>query len=78
MKKSILIALVWACLAQFTIAQNDYNCYVADPTAQERNHSVDITHMKVDVSFDVKAGKVIGKVDHQFKTIQKNIDTLFF
>jgi len=78
MKKSILIALCWIGLVQFSSAQYDYNCYIADATAQERNHSIDITHMKVDVSFDVEAGKVLGKVDHQFTTLQQNIDTLFF
>ncbi len=52
--------------------------YVADPDGAERQHSVDITHMKVEVSFEPAAGKVNGKVTHNFTTIQKNIDTLFF
>ncbi len=59
-------------------AQHDFNCYHQDASAQERNHPIDITHMKVDVSFDVKTGKVIGSVTHEFTTLQKNIDTLFF
>jgi aminopeptidase N len=52
--------------------------YLADPEAAERQHSVDITHMKVEVSFEPALGKVNGKVTHEFTTIQKNIDTLFF
>lgn len=52
--------------------------YLADPDAAERNHSVDITHMKVEVSFEPEYGRVLGKVTHQFTTLQNNIDTLFF
>jgi len=76
LKVSLSIYLFAVC---FSInAQHDFNCYHNDPAAQERNHSVDITHMKVEVSFDVKAGKVMGTVNHSLVTIQKNIDTLFF
>ncbi len=56
----------------------EYNCRIADPIAQERNHPIDILHMKLNVSFNVKEGKVMGKVNHKFKTLQQNIDTLFF
>lgn len=52
--------------------------YLSDPDAAERQHSVDITHMKVEVRFEPEAGKVIGKVTHKFTTLQKGIDTLFF
>ncbi|MDP2174725.1 MAG: M1 family metallopeptidase [Bacteroidota bacterium] len=52
--------------------------FLADPEAAERNHSVDITHMKVEVSFEPQLGKVNGKVTHQFTTLQNKIDTLFF
>src|SRR5690606_28374585 len=43
-----------------------------------RNHSVDIQHMKVTVSFIPEQGKVMGHVEHTFSTLQKKIDTLFF
>lgn len=52
--------------------------YLADPEAAERSHSVDITHMKVEVSFEPTQGKVNGKVTHEFTTLQRRIDTLFF
>lgn len=52
--------------------------YLADPDAAERPHSVDILHMKVEVRFEPEAGKVIGKVSHDFMTLQNQIDTLFF
>ena len=52
--------------------------YLADPDAAERNHSVDITHMRVEVSFEPTLAQVNGKVTHQFTTLQNGIDTLFF
>lgn len=77
MKKLVLIlSIITSTIA--VQAQHQYHCRIADPTAQERNHSVDITHMKVDVKFDTKKGEVIGNVTHEFLTLQKNIDTIFF
>ncbi|MES2617118.1 MAG: M1 family metallopeptidase [Bacteroidota bacterium] len=70
-----LLLLSAACFAQSDVPHIHY---LADPEAAERPHSVDITHMRVEVAFEPKLGKVIGKVTHQFTTIQKNIDTLFF
>ena len=78
MKKELLIIFSIITFAFSANAQHQFHCRIADPTAQERNHSVDITHMKVDVNFDVKKGQVLGKVTHEFLTLQQNIDTLFF
>jgi aminopeptidase N len=61
-------------------AQCDLACYHTDPVS-EREHSVDIQHMRVEVSFDVShplGGKVIGKVTHQFTPLRPKVDTLFF
>lgn len=79
MKKSFLIILVLVQLTKI-IAQTEipHIHYLADPDAAERNHSIDITHMKVEVGFEPKFGKVNGKVTHQFTTLQNKIDTLFF
>ncbi len=52
--------------------------YLADPDGAERNHPIDITHMKLEVSFEPQAGKVRGVVTHDFTTIQNDVDTLFF
>jgi len=52
--------------------------YIADPDGAERVHSVDIQKMVVDVRFETDKGKVIGKVTHDFITLQNGIDTLFF
>lgn len=52
--------------------------YLPDPDGAEVPHSVDITRMIVEVNFEPKIGKVLGTVQHQFTTLQNNIDTLFF
>ena len=77
--KSIFTAVLCACFVGLN-AQTElpHIHYLADPEAAERQHSVDITHMKVEVGFVPAEGKVIGKVTHNFTTIQNNIDTLFF
>lgn len=75
----IFTLLFSACLLSLQAQTNlPHVHYVIDSDAAERQHSVDIAHMKVEVSFEPTAGKVIGKVTHTFTTIQNNIDTLFF
>jgi aminopeptidase N len=76
----LFLSLFLACLGLQGFAQTDgtHVHYLSDPDAAEREHSVDITHMKVEVSFEPTLGKVNGKVTHQFTTIQKNITSLFF
>ncbi len=77
--KSIFTSLLLLFCASLTAQiETPHIHYLSDPNAAERQHSVDITHMKVEVKFEPEAGKVIGKVTHQFTTLQKNIDTLFF
>jgi aminopeptidase N len=75
-----IFTLVFALFALSSYAQLDgtHIHYLADPEGAERPHSIDITHMKLEVSFIPTEGKVIGKVTHEFTTIQNGIDTLFF
>ena len=78
MAKFLLIIL--SIFSVTAMAQSDvpHIHYLADPDAAERNHSVDITHMRVEVSFEPTLAQVNGKVTHQFTTLQNGIDTLFF
>jgi aminopeptidase N len=81
MVKPILLILILILGTGNLFSQCDLSCYHADPDSREREHSVDITHMKVEVSFDVndpKGGKVIGKVTHHFEPLRAKVDTLFF
>lgn len=73
--------MAFLAFASHVNAQHDLNCYHADPGGLEREHSVDILHMKVDVKFDVNhpdGPKVMGKVNHRFQALRSGLDTLFF
>ncbi|MFI5220734.1 MAG: M1 family metallopeptidase [Bacteroidia bacterium] len=74
MKKFLFVALLFA---QAVSAQNTYRSYLKDNTAY-REHSLDITKMKVEVSFEPEKGLVKGKVTHTFTVLQKNVDSVFF
>ncbi|MEN9738715.1 MAG: hypothetical protein RLZZ318_749 [Bacteroidota bacterium] len=80
MKKLTYLCLAIGLCFQSVQAQTEtpHIHYLSDPDAAERQHSVDIQHMKVQVSFKPEAATVLGKVTHQFVTIQNHIDTLFF
>ncbi len=58
-------------------AQNSHRSYFKDNTTY-REHSLDITHMKVEVSFVPEKGLVKGKVSHVFNVLQKQVDSVFF
>jgi len=83
MKLSSLIArlafaLYFSLIAfQFSLAQDTSICYLRDITGRIREHNVDFSKMKLDVKFDTKQGKVVGKVNYEFKPIQFIVDTLF-
>jgi aminopeptidase N len=56
----------------------EIHSYHTDPGGHERNRNIDVTHMKVEVKFDVYKKSVMGKVTHTFITLQNQIDTIFF
>lgn len=63
----------------FACAQNqDIVCYYNDPGKHERNRNIDVSLMKLEVSFAPKESKVFGKVSHTFIALQDRIDTIFF
>lgn len=63
--------------ATVTQAQEETRSYLTDPDLVPREHTVDMQHMKVEVSFKPKMGQVIGQVTHRFKPLQKSINNLF-
>lgn len=75
MKK--LLTLILSNLCLLTSAQNTYRSYVKDNTSY-REHSLDITKMKVEVKFVPEKGLVKGKVSHSFTVLQKDVDSIFF
>jgi aminopeptidase N len=56
----------------------EIHSYHTDPGGHERNRNIDVTHMKVEVKFDVYKKSVMGKVTHTFIALQNQIDTIFF
>lgn len=74
--KSVLLFLFCA-FALLASSQNTYNSYLKDATTS-REHSLDILKMKVEVAFVPEKGFVSGKVSHQFKVLQKSVDSVFF
>jgi aminopeptidase N len=65
------------CTALIGTAQNSYRSYLKDNVSY-REHSLDITRMKVEVSFDAAKGLVKGKVAHTFTVLQQQVDSVFF
>ncbi|HEU4719391.1 MAG TPA: M1 family metallopeptidase [Bacteroidia bacterium] len=51
--------------------------YLDDGAWVPREHNVDFIHMTLDVSFDVHAGLVKGKVIHRFTPLQKAVDSIW-
>lgn len=49
-----------------------------DEEAVPREHSLDITNILIDVSFEPKIGLVKGKVTHTFFALQQGLDSIFF
>ena len=64
-------------IPQSAFAQDTSICYLRDANGRIREHNVDFTKMKLDVDFNTKQGKVLGKVNYEFKPIQFIVDTLF-
>ncbi len=75
MKLRIILLSLFCC--QLVSAQNSFNSYLKDATTS-REHPLDIIKMKVEISFDTQKGMVLGKVSHQFKVLQKHVDSVFF
>jgi aminopeptidase N len=71
------LSLLFIALTICAQAQNTYRSYLKDNTSY-REHPVDITRMKVEVSFDAPKGLVKGKVTHSFVVLQKQVDSVFF
>lgn len=53
------------------------NCRYSDPATHERDRNIDVSYMKLDVSFNTDSSLVMGKVTHTFKCLQKQVDTIF-
>jgi len=77
MKKLVLLFSMVVSLGSIFAQSQDILCYYDDPGRHERNRNIDVTAMKVEVSFEPAAGKVNGKVTHTFRSLQNTIDSIF-
>jgi aminopeptidase N len=76
MKKHLLfISLVLS--AQALLAQVKTRSYIIDPAWPPREHSVDMQHMRLEVSFEPQKGLVKGKVTHTFTPLLPVVDSIF-
>lgn len=74
MKKTVTALLLISSMAS---AQNTHRSYLKDDVTY-REHALDITRMKVEVSFEPEKGLVKGKVTHSFTVLQQQVDSVFF
>ena len=58
-------------------AQVATRSYIADKALAPREHSVDMQHLKLEVSFEPQKGLVKGKVTHTFNVLQHEVDSIF-
>src|SRR5690554_5238372 len=63
-------------ITSIAFAQVPLRSYYTDGGLVPVEHSVDFKHLKLEVSFQPEEKKVIGKVEHQFVVLQKQVDTL--
>ncbi|MFT5725821.1 MAG: aminopeptidase N [Bacteroidia bacterium] len=75
MKK--IVGLLFFSLALVAYAQQ-FEHQITDPSGKAREHSLDITHMKVEVRFDPAKGLVQGVVQHEFQALRKSVDSVFW
>jgi aminopeptidase N len=73
-----IAAIVMLFFAGLAVGQSNVKTYLSDPSDRPREHSADIIHMKLEVSFDCPKGLVKGKVTHTLTPLRMQVDTLFF
>lgn len=72
------IAFITSLLFSTNLIQaQDIQAYHTDPGAHETDRNIDVSHMKLEVSFKPEEGLVMGKVRHQFRLLQAKVDTVF-
>jgi len=57
-------------------AQTDTRSYLTDPLLAPREHAVDFTHLKLEVSFVPEEGLVKGKVTETFTPLHPSVDSI--
>ena len=74
--RSLSLTFLFLLVVVTGIAQNGMRTYLPDPGLTPREHTVDMQHMKVEVAFAPKEGKVEGTVTHTFQPLRPVIRQL--
>ncbi len=79
MKKLLIVFSIVNCILTInnSFAQVATRSYAADKALTPREHSVDMQHLKLEVSFEPQKGLVKGKVTHYFSPLQQKVDSIF-
>lgn len=51
--------------------------YLTDEESAPREQQVDMKHLKLQVEFEVKEGKVLGKAEEKFTVLREKVDSIF-
>jgi aminopeptidase N len=79
MKKQVVLFSIFYLLFSifYSTAQVATRTYIADKALAPREHSVDMQHLKLEVTFEPQKGLVKGKVTHTFLVLQHEVDSIF-
>ena len=79
MTRVVLVVLGVLLFLTSTYSANDdeFGCFIKDEVGRYREHQVDFQKLVLDVKFEPKLAKVVGKADYIFSPIQEHVDTLF-
>lgn len=71
------LVVILACLGMaISLSGQQYDRYIDDPTAGQREQVVDFTDLRLNVSFDPGKRLVFGTVTHTFTVLRERLDTL--
>ncbi len=77
MKKLFFYVLLSILGQSFSMAQVKTRSYVADPELSPRDHNLDFTNLRLNVSFEPTKGLVKGKVTLVFNTLRQTTDSIW-
>jgi aminopeptidase N len=77
MKHTILYSSLFILSSSFAFAQVKTRTYVVDPELAPREHIVNFTRLRLNVSFEPDKGLVKGKVMLGFTTLRQNTDSIW-
>src|ERR1700678_3531815 len=72
-----LFAMVLAGVGLAALAQTPQRNYLDDPALSPHAHSLDFTHLRLELWPDPKAGAVRGKVTETFRPLRPQVDSFF-